>query len=200
MRQRRGWKVRPLVGRVIHPRTRTPPKKPWRPCACKQSCSEKTLYMKPHFLCLTLLSLALAACQSHDAPDTEASGSLLVLPVRLTDFQWNLTELNGQPLNLEGGGEAPYLIFFPETGRIAGSGGCNRIMGAYNLEGNQLKIGPIASTMMACPNLDQETVFLRTLEAHGKWHFFKHTLHLADNQGTTVARFQSAPLPPGASR
>ncbi len=36
-------------------------------------------------------------------------------------------------------------------GRVAGTTGCNRYMGAYEVDGDSLAFGPIATTMMACP-------------------------------------------------
>lgn len=41
------------------------------------------------------------------------------------------------------------FIHFKET-NVSGSGGCNRFMGGYTFEGGAIKIGPLASTRMAC--------------------------------------------------
>lgn len=40
---------------------------------------------------------------------------------------------------------------FLSDGKLAGSTGCNRLMGGYELNGKQLKIEPAGTTMMACP-------------------------------------------------
>lgn len=53
-------------------------------------------------------------------------------------------------------------------GRLGGSGGCNRYFTSLELAGDlSLKLGPIGSTMMACPEpvMDQEAAFLNALEA-----------------------------------
>ena len=42
------------------------------------------------------------------------------------------------------------LQFFGD-GRLAGSATCNRIIGSYTSEGQQLSIAPVGTTMMACP-------------------------------------------------
>jgi len=39
-----------------------------------------------------------------------------------------------------------------EAGRVAGTGGCNRFSAECRIDGQRLEIGPIASTMMACPD------------------------------------------------
>jgi heat shock protein HslJ len=44
---------------------------------------------------------------------------------------------------------SPSVTF--SEGRVAGTTGCNRYMGAYEVEGDSLAFGPIATTMMACP-------------------------------------------------
>lgn len=50
--------------------------------------------------------------------------------------------------------------------RISGSGGCNRFMGDYQTEGEQLSIGALASTFMACeePVMNQEMKYLAALQ------------------------------------
>jgi heat shock protein HslJ len=55
---------------------------------------------------------------------------------------------------------------FPDAGRVAGSGGCNRIVGGFSLSGEGLHFGPMASTMMACPEplMEQERRMLDSLE------------------------------------
>ena len=57
------------------------------------------------------------------------------------------------------------LNFF-EPGRVAGSGGCNRLVGGFTLTGEGLHFGPMGSTMMACedPIMEQERRLLDALE------------------------------------
>ena len=40
---------------------------------------------------------------------------------------------------------------FLSDGKVAGSTGCNRLMGSYEINGKQLTIQPGGTTMMACP-------------------------------------------------
>lgn len=58
----------------------------------------------------------------------------------------------------------PSITFDIEQNRFSGSGGCNRIMGSVTAEGDRLRFGKVASTMMACDNLDLEKEFLNALE------------------------------------
>ena len=40
------------------------------------------------------------------------------------------------------------------TGEVTGTDGCNRLMGSYEVEGNEVVFGPLASTMMYCEGVD----------------------------------------------
>ncbi len=78
----------------------------------------------------------------------------------LSGVEWQLAEIEGGLPD----DTVPSLQFLPE-GRVAGSGGCNRIMGSFTLTGEGLSFGPMASTMMACaePVMAAERRFLDTL-------------------------------------
>ncbi|RMD68651.1 MAG: META domain-containing protein, partial [Cyanobacteria bacterium J149] len=52
-----------------------------------------------------------------------------------------------------------------EENRVNGFAGCNNFMGGFEIkEGNRLMLKQMASTMMACENMETEISFLRTLE------------------------------------
>jgi len=80
----------------------------------------------------------------------------------LTGGAWRITDLGGAALI-----EPDRLsLNFLDAGRVAGSGGCNRIVGGFSLSGEGLHFGPMASTMMACPDplMEQERRMLDALE------------------------------------
>lgn len=113
----------------------------------------------------------------------------------LTNTYWKLTELNGAAVKVLPKQREPHLILQTEGGRVAGSGGCNRIMGSYRLDGPTLAFGKVASTMMACPDgMDQERAFFQTLEQVRSWHVRSDSLDLIDEAGKTVARFVGVDL------
>lgn len=70
-------------------------------------------------------------------------------------------------------------------GRISGSGGCNRFMGSYQTQGEQLSVSPLASTFKACesPILDQETRYLMALQGAQQYEI--------DNQGQLIISYQT---------
>ena len=71
--------------------------------------------------------------------------------VPLTDTYWKLTEVNGQPVVVSDGIREPNLVLQSQESRFAGSGGVNRLMGGYTLDGAALTFSNAASTMMAGP-------------------------------------------------
>ncbi|WP_425409604.1 META domain-containing protein [Hyphococcus sp.] len=56
-------------------------------------------------------------------------------------------------------------IAFTEDGRISGSGGCNSFSGSYEIGGEGVSFGPVASTKRACPPaiMNQERKFFDVL-------------------------------------
>ena len=98
--------------------------------------------------------LMLAACGS---PKTN-------LPLEGT--QWKLTEMDGKADPAFAAGEDTFnFTLDPSRMMVYGVGACNRLFGPYELEeGNGLDIERLASTMMACPNMDLESRFAKLLE------------------------------------
>lgn len=82
----------------------------------------------------------------------------------LAGTEWQLVQLLGEKVVPED--DKFTLVFLEEEHRIAGKGACNRIMGSYQLgENRAVKIGPLASTMMACPGMEREHAFAGAVES-----------------------------------
>jgi len=113
----------------------------------------------------------------------------------LTNTYWKLTELRGVPVKTAARQHEPHLILQAEGQRLAGSGGCNRLMGSYQLNGQTLALGKVASTMMACPDgMEEETAFFRILEHVQAWKVQADQLDLLDESGRAIARFVAVDL------
>jgi heat shock protein HslJ len=105
----------------------------------------------------------------------------------LAGSYWKLAELGGTPA--VGGADierATHIRFHPDSGRVYGSGGCNRIAGPYTVAGDSLRFGPIISTKMAC--LDdqanrQEVAFLSALDNTRRYRISGDTLTLLGADG-----------------
>lgn len=124
-------------------------------------------------------ALALAGCMSARPAEPLAAGESLPPPPpgtgphMLLGVTWQVTKLGETPV-IEGTNVT--LTF--EDGRVAGTGGCNRISGGYHTDGTvneglPIRFGEMASTMMACPEdrMQQEQRFLGLLGAVNAYTF-----------------------------
>jgi heat shock protein HslJ len=87
-----------------------------------------------------------------------------------------------------------------EGGRVSGSGGVNRLLGDYRLEGSRLIFGPVATTMMAGPQerMESEQRFLAALARVTQWSRDGEQLVLRDEGGNELLRIDTGrPAPDG---
>jgi heat shock protein HslJ len=122
-----------------------------------------------------------------------------------------LTFINVEPLPLEGtpwvlttynNGENAMVSVLPNTfvsagfddGQISGSAGCNNYFGAYEATEGAINIGPLASTMMLCPDPvnEQERLFLAALESAATYQIIANRLELISAEGALAAMFHAA--------
>src|SRR6185503_1942759 len=110
----------------------------------------------------------------------------------LQNTYWKLTALNGKPVFVAEQQHEPSLVLHSENSRIAGSGGCNRLMGSYEVRGHEVRFGQLAGTMMACPDgMDTEKEFLDTLPHMTRWRIVGEHLEFYDASGTVLGRFEA---------
>jgi len=77
--------------------------------------------------------------------------------------EWLLEDLGGSGV-LD---QVQATLTFPEAGKVAGNGSCNRFFGPAKIRGDAIKLGPLGATRMACPEaaMNQETKYLQPLQA-----------------------------------
>lgn len=114
--------------------------------------------------------------------------------VSLSETYWRLTSLNGAVVVSTERQREAHLVLKTEEQRVAGSGGCNRIMGGYKLEGQSLSFTKMAGTMMACPNMDEEQRFLKTLGTVNGFSISGETMQMSKD-GDVILEFQAVALP-----
>jgi len=98
--------------------------------------------MSTRILSVIALTTLLGACAS-TSPSAPLSAQ------SLQHHHWVLEKIDGVPLPAEKG-QAPDLEI-GEHLRANGSAGCNRYFGQVEVQGSQLRIKQMASTMMFCP-------------------------------------------------
>ena len=108
----------------------------------------------------------------------------------LTGTHWTLTQLNGTAVPPQAGHGEAFIELNAESKRLAGSGGCNRLMGSYEQDGSSLRFRQVASTMMACPGdaMPREQAFLKALGATTTFRIRGSTLMLRGEDNTVLAR------------
>ena len=142
---------------------------------------------------LAMAALA-AGCAPYGAGTAEAPNGAAA---PLEGTTWSLVELGGQPARPAGDNGTPTLRLDAAQKRASGNTGCNSYGGVYELSGESLRFGALASTRRAC--LDevlnrQETAFLGALADTRTWRIADGTLVLSGEAGP-LARFVAKPTP-----
>ena len=85
---------------------------------------------------------------------------------------------------------------------VGGFAGCNSFSGTYGTNGNVVRIGPLATTRLACEQevMDQETAFLETLRGAALIELGAQSVLLTDLSGSVLVALRRPTIPePGAS-
>ena len=117
----------------------------------------------------------------------------------ITERYWKLVELNGKPL-APAANEA-HIILKAGEDRVVGSGGCNRLMGQYELTApGRIHFSAMAATRMAClDGMENEQAFLKTLDSADSYTLDGDRLTLdrltpGDDRTPPLARFEAVYL------
>lgn len=114
--------------------------------------------------------------------------------VSLEGTFWTLTELRGNPAEVNAMAPAAHLMLQSEGNKLSGSSGCNRLFGVYEVADGRLKLIPTGMTMMACPDplMKQEQAFVLALNAVTGYVIDSTTLTLLAGEDV-AARFTATP-------
>ena len=144
------------------------------------------------FATLTILT----ACASKPDVENSTQGTAM-----LADTYWKLGRVGEQVIATPQGAREIHLVMQSANQRVAGFSGCNQMMGAYALNGSQLKFDQMAGTKMACAetSMQLENEFLAIFPLVATWEISGQSLRLLDEGGKTLATFearQTSPQPP----
>ena len=112
----------------------------------------------------------------------------------LEGTRWVLTRLGDEVVTLNEGQRELSLALERGERRVAGYAGCNRLIGAYELDGQNITFRQMALTRMACPDMKYENAFGKALEATRTWKIAGPNLEHFDENGQVVARFEERNL------
>lgn len=123
---------------------------------------------------ILLLAIGLAACSA-------GSGQ-----ADLAGPEWQLASLSGESVPAG----VTITATFAEK-EVGGSSGCNSYGGPYTLNGNQIEIGPLAATLMACdePQMSWEGNYLKAMQSAESYQISGNQLEITTGEG--VLKFNS---------
>lgn len=134
------------------------------------------------------MDLLVSPVQSPRAPATP--------DVPLSDTYWKLIEVQGQPIQMTESMREPSLVLHGGDGRFAGSGGVNRLMGGYTVDGTSVVFSNSASTMMAGPPeaMQQEQAIIAALQRVRAFRITGDQLTLVDESNRPVVKAAAVAL------
>lgn len=111
----------------------------------------------------------------------------------LVGTKWLLVELRGQKVVNSADSKEVTFLQLTEDGRANAYAGCNRMFGGYELkEGLQIRFTAMASTRMACPDMNTEQVLGEVLDTADNFSLNGHTMTLNKARMAPLARFEAA--------
>lgn len=113
--------------------------------------------------------------------------------VPLAQTWWRLSAIEGTPLPGPASGVPPHLVLQPDARRASGSGGCNRFVADYRLQGAALQFGRLTTGIALClPGSALENRFFAALAAVQGFRQQERQLLLLDAKGQTLLRLEAA--------
>ncbi len=125
-------------------------------------------------------------CLAAGVAAATAAGAQTSDAERLKGRVWLAESIRGASVS------AQSTLRFEAAGKVAGSGGCNRMFGAAKVAGDRMTFGSFGTTRMACSPpavMQQEQKFLAALAATRTFRFTGPSLRLYDASGAEVVRF-----------
>lgn len=108
----------------------------------------------------------------------------------ITEKYWKLVELNGKPLPSIKREKEPFLVLKDKGKNFGGHGGCNTLLGKYELgERNKIAFSDLVTTMMACADSDTELALRDALESTDHYVIDGDFLKLEDARNKVNAKF-----------
>jgi heat shock protein HslJ/pimeloyl-ACP methyl ester carboxylesterase len=111
----------------------------------------------------------------------------------LSNTYWKLIEVNGAPVQSRDDQPEVHMLLERVGNQVRGFAGCNRFFGSYEVRGDSLRFGQLASTMTACPYLDEESAFFAAMQKVSRFEIMGEMLEL-QGEGSSRVRFRAVYL------
>jgi copper homeostasis protein (lipoprotein) len=107
-------------------------------------------------------------------------------------ISWRMIEAAGRVIVSDSLNPPAWIRLDAAEKRMNGNSGCNSISGRYELqEMSRIKFMDVISTMMACPEMMNESLLLRAVNSADSFHLSNDTLVLHRAKMAPLARFKA---------
>lgn len=109
----------------------------------------------------------------------------------LLSGKWEVSYIHDavQPVDVLFSTQKPTIVFDTQENTLSGNAGCNNYSSTFTLNNQHLKFGAIASTKMACPSLEGESIFIKAIQNVSSFTIKEGTLSLF-SADTEVLKFK----------
>lgn len=108
---------------------------------------------------------------------------------------WKIVTIMGKKVEVLKNMREPYLVFHSTSNKISGYTGCNKIMGSYKIDGNNLSIGKVATTKMMCIQVaNVEIYLLKVFKSVKRFEINGEKMKLLDKDGKVLGEFRAVYL------
>lgn len=114
----------------------------------------------------------------------------------LVNTYWKLVRVDGAPVIAQENFREAHMVLHRDASRLAGSTGCNTLMGRYQVENARIAFNQVATTKMACPAAPMKTEqdFLTALKQANAWRVEGARLELLGDNHESLAVFEAVHL------
>src|SRR5690625_2031997 len=148
--------------------------------------------MKNSILNTTVLLLIFVSCGK--VKNDVESDTKKDFEKNITEKYWKLKTLNGKEVKMEEDQEREvYFILKTDKNELTGFGGCNDLMGVYELKpNNRIEFSSRAGTLKSCTYLNyDEREFLQVFEVAKQYDLKQDSLILKNELGDALATFEA---------
>ena len=109
----------------------------------------------------------------------------------LVGNKWVLESIDGRTIKLQEATSEVYMILEDGTNSVNGKAGCNRFFGSYTRgDSARLTFSGMGATRMACPDMDIEVQFFKTLDSTKNFLIEGDKLSLKGDKDNVLAVFK----------
>ncbi len=166
--------------------------------ACEQGMDQETAYLSALQSARSFNFSTEGRLQITYGPETGANQVMIFIvgAKALTESNWVLVSYGDPAAPQPVPSGLVITAAFTSDGYMTGLSGCNQYNVPYTTQDNQLTLGPIAITQMACPTgMEAEQAYLTGLGTVAKYTITGPVLTLSNSEGTGVLIYTSANLP-----